>query len=222
MAWSQGAGVEPMMAVNLGTRGVAGRRDLLEYCNHPGGTELSDLRRAHGAEGAARHQAVVPGQRDGRPVADRPQDRRRVRPPRRRGGPRDAAIDPSIELVACGSSNRRMPTFATWEATVLGSTYERGRLHLAAHLLRPSRRRPGELPGRGTDMDRVISRGRRDRGPRRRAAGTSASSRSSFDEWNVWYQSRFHGEDRPGWAEAPAADRGQLHRRRRGGRRRAC
>ncbi|MBO4254521.1 allophanate hydrolase, partial [Streptomyces griseorubiginosus] len=33
---------------------------------------------------------VVPRQRDGRPLADRPQDRRRVRPPRRRDGPRDA------------------------------------------------------------------------------------------------------------------------------------
>src|SRR4051812_15128414 len=41
------AGLEPMMAVNLGTRGVRAACDLLEYSNHPGGTYLSDLRRSH-------------------------------------------------------------------------------------------------------------------------------------------------------------------------------
>ena len=32
------------MAVNLGTRGPEEARQLVEYCNHPGGTALSDLR----------------------------------------------------------------------------------------------------------------------------------------------------------------------------------
>jgi alpha-L-arabinofuranosidase len=43
------AGVEPMMAINLGTRGVQEALDLQEYANHPGGTALSDLRAEHGA-----------------------------------------------------------------------------------------------------------------------------------------------------------------------------
>ena len=33
---------------NLGTRGVESAVDLLEYCNHPGGTRWSDLRVSHG------------------------------------------------------------------------------------------------------------------------------------------------------------------------------
>ena len=33
-------------------------------------------------------------------------------------------VDPSIELVACGSSNDRMPTFGQWEATVLDHTFD--------------------------------------------------------------------------------------------------
>ena len=33
-------------------------------------------------------------------------------------------VDPTIELVACGSSIPRMPTFGTWEATVLEETYD--------------------------------------------------------------------------------------------------
>lgn len=37
-----------MMAINLGTLGPDEARHFVEYCNHPGGTELSDLRKAHG------------------------------------------------------------------------------------------------------------------------------------------------------------------------------
>ncbi len=33
IAWCRKAGVEPMMAINLGTRGIAEGLDLLEYCN---------------------------------------------------------------------------------------------------------------------------------------------------------------------------------------------
>src|SRR5215216_1160799 len=50
MRWTAKAAVEPMMAVNLGTRGVLDAVRLLEYTNHPGGTELSDLRRRHGVD----------------------------------------------------------------------------------------------------------------------------------------------------------------------------
>src|SRR5665647_3481567 len=35
MHWARRTGVEPMMAINLGTRGVQEALDLVEYCNHP-------------------------------------------------------------------------------------------------------------------------------------------------------------------------------------------
>jgi len=47
-AWCRRAGLELMMAVNLGTRGIQEALDLLEYTNHPSGTTLSDLRVANG------------------------------------------------------------------------------------------------------------------------------------------------------------------------------
>jgi len=46
--WARRAGLEPMIALNLGTRGVQEACDLVEYANHPAGTRLSDLRRSHG------------------------------------------------------------------------------------------------------------------------------------------------------------------------------
>ncbi len=46
--WCRKAGTEPMMAVNLGLRGPEEARNLVEYCNHSGGTYWSDLRISHG------------------------------------------------------------------------------------------------------------------------------------------------------------------------------
>jgi alpha-L-arabinofuranosidase len=42
--WCRTAGIEPMLAVNLGTSGPKEAGHYIEYCNHPGGTELSELR----------------------------------------------------------------------------------------------------------------------------------------------------------------------------------
>ena len=46
--WCRKAGTEPMMAINLGTRGVDAARSLVEYCNHPSGTQYSDWRVENG------------------------------------------------------------------------------------------------------------------------------------------------------------------------------
>ncbi|NLN66358.1 MAG: alpha-N-arabinofuranosidase, partial [Clostridiaceae bacterium] len=48
--WAKYADTSVMMAVNMGTRGTDAARNLVEYCNHPGGTYWSDLRKSHGYE----------------------------------------------------------------------------------------------------------------------------------------------------------------------------
>ena len=48
--WLSKIDAEMMMAVNLGTRGADAARNLVEYCNHLGGTYWSDLRKKHGKE----------------------------------------------------------------------------------------------------------------------------------------------------------------------------
>ena len=162
----------------------------------------------------ARHQAVVPRQRDGRPVADRPQDRRRVRA----GWPRETAkamrrVDPSIELVACGSSHSRMPTFGTLGGDRARRDVRPRRLRLAAQLLRAARRRPGQLPRQRGRPGPVHRGGRRHLRPRpRRSAGTRKRINLSFDEWNVWYQSRFAGEENLEIGAGAAPDRGRRTR----------
>ena len=46
--WTKKVSAEPMMAVNLGTRGPEDAKNLLEYCNMEGGTYYSNLRKQHG------------------------------------------------------------------------------------------------------------------------------------------------------------------------------
>ena len=48
--WCKKAGVEPMYAINLGTRGPESAREVVEYANHPGGSKFSDMRIANGAK----------------------------------------------------------------------------------------------------------------------------------------------------------------------------
>ena len=73
---------------------------------------------------AVRRQALVPRQRDGRPLAGRPQDRARIRPPRQRDRQDAARLRQSLELIVCGSSNADMQTYPEWERVVLEHTYE--------------------------------------------------------------------------------------------------
>ena len=48
VTWCQAANTAPLMAINLGTRGPEQARDIVEYCNHPGGSLWSDRRIANG------------------------------------------------------------------------------------------------------------------------------------------------------------------------------
>ncbi|MET1176311.1 alpha-N-arabinofuranosidase, partial [Paenibacillus amylolyticus] len=64
--------------------------------------------------------------------------------------------DPSIELVACGSSGSGMPTFIDWETTVLDHTYEHVE-YISLHSYYGNR--DNDLPNylaRSLDMDHFI------------------------------------------------------------------
>ncbi|MFG1756237.1 arabinosylfuranosidase ArfA [Micromonospora echinofusca] len=205
MTWATAAEVEPMMAVNLGTRGVQEACDLLEYTNHPGGTHLSDLRRKHGAEEPYGVRLWCLGNeldgpwQVGHKTAD---EYGRLAAETARAM---KMIDPSISLVACGSSNRTMSTFASWEATVLEHTYEHVDYISAHTYYDPSDGDRASILASAVDMDNFI------REVVATADHVAAKQRHrrklkiSFDEWNVWYQSRLQADlDRRGWVEAPA------------------
>jgi alpha-N-arabinofuranosidase len=204
-AWCRKADVDMMLAVNLGTRGVDAARNLVEYCNHPGGTFWSDLRKQHGA--AEPHGVKVwclGNEQDapwqighktaheyGRAALEAAKAMRRV--------------DPGIELAACGSSNSRMPTFGSWEATVLEETYEAVD-YITLHNYYEDVE--GDLPSFLASSDSMDDFIRTVVGTCDHVKGKLHSAKTmnlSFDEWNVWHQTEFHrGDDtRVPWRDAP-------------------
>jgi alpha-N-arabinofuranosidase len=201
--WARAAGVEPMLALNLGTRGVEAACDLLEYANHPGGTALSDRRIAHGgAEPYGIRLWCLGNELDGpwqighKPAAEYGTLADRTAKALR-------AIDPDVELVLCGSSNRAMPTFGSWEATVLELAYDSVD-HISLHSYYEER--DGDVASflaTAVDMDAMI----REVVATADHVGAKLRRRKritlSYDEWNVWYGSRFAGREQAEWEEAP-------------------
>ena len=124
MEWSKEANAEVNMAVNLGTRGIDEARNLLEYCNFEGGTYWSDLRKKNGTEKpfgiktwSLGNEMDGPWQ-IGHKTAD---EYGRLAEETAKAM---KLVDDSIELVVCGSSTSKMPTFGSWEMTVLEHAYE--------------------------------------------------------------------------------------------------
>jgi hypothetical protein len=106
--WCKKAGTDPLMAINLGTRGVEEAKDIVEYCNHPGGTYLSDLRKSHGYEQPHAIKTWCLGNE-----MDGPWQIGHKTAVEYGRVANEAAkvmkwVDPSIELVACGSSGLNM------------------------------------------------------------------------------------------------------------------
>ncbi len=203
--WCRLAGAEPMLAVNLGTRGADAARQLVEYCNHPHGTTLSDLRRAHGWE--APHGVkfwCLGNEMDGpwQVQARTAEDYGRVAV--------ETAklmkwVDPSIELAVCGSSGRNMPTFGTWERTVLHHCFDHvGYISLHTYLNNYA----GDIPALLASPDLMDSFIEEVVAIADSVAAEQRSARRimlSFDEWNVWYRTRRDQAARtmPGWPVAP-------------------
>lgn len=201
--WAKEAGTEVMMAVNLGTRGADAARNLLEYCNHPGGTYWSDLRKAHGYAQPHNIKTWCLGNEMDGPwqiCAKTADEYGRLAC--------ETAkvmkwVDPTIELVACGSSNSAMPTFAQWEATVLEHTYEHVD-YVSLHTYYGNRDNDtANFLARSMDMDAFI------KSVISTCDYVKAKKRSkkkinlSFDEWNVWFHSNEADKKVERWSVAP-------------------
>jgi alpha-L-arabinofuranosidase len=207
LAWSALAGVRPMLAVNLGTRGIEAARNLVEYCNAPTGSAYADRRAANGHPepygvglwclGNEMDGPWQIGQKTaveyGRLAAE--------------AGKVMRLVDPSIELVACGSSGVTMPTFGAWEETVLDLAWDVTD-HLSLHhyvdpaefgsvgaYLASSRQLGAMITTVAGIVDDVARR-----------KGSDKRIGLSVDEWNVWRMRDHRAAEDPGgpFRHAPA------------------
>lgn len=205
--WLDKAGSDLMLAVNLGTRGVLEALDLLEYSNVPGGTTLSQQRIDNGrAEPFGVQVWCLGNEMDGPwQLGHRSADDYGKIASQTAKGMRQ--LDPSIELVVCGSSGASMPTFGEWERVVLEHTYDDVDM-ISCHAY--YQEHDGDIDSflaSSVDTDRFIEAVVATADHVGAVRGSAKKIDISFDEWNIWYQTRFHDVDQitgvENWPVAP-------------------
>lgn len=192
LAWCKLVNALPLMGLNLGTGTAEEAASLVEYCNIDKGTRWSDLRRQHGVGDPwnVKHWCLgnemdgpwqighMSATEYGYKAADAARQMRYV--------------DPSLKLVACGSSGPFMPTYLQWDREVLEQCYEYVDGLSLHRYFGNNERDTGNDTSKylalNLSMERQIAetlavcdyvRGRQ-KSPKKLWL--------SFDEWNVWYR----------------------------------
>jgi alpha-L-arabinofuranosidase len=205
--WLKKVDGELMYAVNLGTRGVQEALDVLEYANVRGGTELSDRRIANGAVEPYDIRIWCLGNEMDGPWQlghGTPRDYGRLAVKTARAM---RQIDPSLELVVCGSSSAQMPLFGTWERIILEETYDEVDYISCHAYYEPVGSDYASFLASAVNMDRFIESVIAAVDHVKAVRGSHKTINISFDEWNVWYHSRYAEVDRitdpQNWPVAP-------------------
>jgi alpha-N-arabinofuranosidase len=201
--WSRKVGSDVMMAVNLGTRGADAARNLVEYCNHTNGTYWSDLRRAHGYEKPHNIKTWCLGNEMDGPW----QICHKTAEEYGRIAVETAKVmkwvDPSIELVACGSSSVEMPTFGQWEATVLDEAYDHVD-YISLHRYYGNwENDTANYLAKTLDLDAFIKSVIATCDYVKAKKRSKKNINLSLDEWNVWFHSNEADKKIERWSIAP-------------------
>ena len=191
ITWCREVGTEPLLGLNFGTGTAEMAAALVEYCNVDGGTRWSDLRQQHGYK--APHNVkywCIGNEMDGpwqighmsaveygRKAADAARQMR--------------VIDPSLKLIACGSSGPFMPTYLQWDREVLDECYNEVDGISLHHYFGNADETGGDSSkylALNLTMDRqiqdIVDVSDLVRGQKR----SQKQLWLSFDEWNVWYR----------------------------------
>ena len=197
--WARKAGSEVMYAVNLGSRGADAARNVVEYANHPSGSYWSDLRIQNGEKEPFGIKLWCLGNEMDGPWQMGHKTAAEYGRAACEAGKMMKWVDPSIELVACGSSSSEMPTFGSWEYEMLDECYDTiDYVSLHRYYGNPTNDTPGFL-ARSMDLDAFIKTvvSICD------AVGGKKHSKKklnlSFDEWNIWYHS--NEQDKEVWKQ---------------------
>ncbi|MFS0735099.1 alpha-N-arabinofuranosidase [Microbacterium sp. 1P10UB] len=206
-SWLEKVGSELMYAVNLGTRGIQDALDVLEYANLRTDTAFARQRVANGrSEPHDIRMWCLGNEMDGpwQLGYSTAEEYARIAGQTARAM---RQIDHDLELVVCGSSGAQMPTFGEWERVVLERTYDEVDYISCHAYYEPIDGDLGSFLASAVNMDSfiesVVSTADHVKALRR----SDKTIKISFDEWNVWYQSRYNDVDKitdvDSWPVAP-------------------
>lgn len=186
--WTKKANSEVMCAVNLGTGTPKEAGNIIEYCNFPSGTYWSDLRIRNGHKEP--HKIKVwclgnemdgpwqIGQLSAEDYGKKALETAKIM----------KSIDSSIELVACGSSNSKMPTYPEWDRIVLEYLYDKVDYISLHNYYEPNENNDiGDFLASFVSMDNQIKTIISIADYTKAKKGSQKTLNLSFDEWNVWY-----------------------------------
>ena len=204
--WSEKAGSDIMMAVNLGTRGLTDALNLLEYCNMDNGTYYSDLRKSHGRELPYKIKNWCLGNEMDGPWQVGHKTAGEYGRLAAETAKAMKLMDESIELSVCGSSFKEMPTFPEWEATVLSEAYDEVDFISMHQYYGNKENDTADYFALTQDMEDFIQTVVAACDYVKAKKRSKKTMNISFDEWNVWFHSSEADDDtmknRP-WQRAP-------------------
>ena len=201
--WAKRADAEIMMAVNLGTRGAVEAQNLVEYCNLDTDTYYADMRRKNGFDkpfgvklwclGNEMDGDWQIGHKTAQEYARLACETAKLM----------KLTDPTIKLVACGSSSPEMPTFGEWERTVLRECYEHvDFVSMHSYYGNPDNDTSDFLAS-SMDMDQFITDTARICDEIKAEKKSDKDIMLSFDEWNIWFHSNEQDKKIEHWQVAP-------------------
>lgn len=201
--WAEEVNSEVNMAVNLGTGDIDDARRIVEYCNFPGGTELSDLRIRNGREKPFAIKTWCLGNEMDGPWQIGQKTAEDYGKLAAQAAKLMKLVDDSIELVLCGSSSSEMPTFASWEAEVLDQAYEYVD-YISLHRYYGNQENDiSNYLAKSLDMDHFIKSVVAIADYVKAKKKSDKTINLSFDEWNVWYHSNEETDNTEPWQVAP-------------------
>ncbi|OJG72855.1 hypothetical protein RV11_GL002429 [Enterococcus phoeniculicola] len=203
MDWIKEVDAETMMAVNLGTRGIQEACDLLEYCNLDSNSYWAQKRREYGNDSAYKIKTWCLGNEMDGPWQTGHKTAYEYARLANETANAMRLLDPSIELVACGSSNESMPTFGEWEETVLKECYDNvDYISMHQYFDAPKKGTLHHL-AKSVRMDKFIDSVVAICDSIKAMKRSDKTMMISFDEWNAWYHSNEHDAAVTPWQEAP-------------------
>jgi alpha-N-arabinofuranosidase len=194
MAWSKIVGSRPLMGLNLGTGTAERAAALVEYCNIEKGTKWSDLRRSHGIDQPYKVEHWCLGNEMDGPWQIGHMTATEYGLKAQDAARQMHAVDPSLKLIACGSSGPGMPTYLEWDREVLEQCYEYVDALSLHRYIGNTKSETGEDSAKFVAMNLSMEQQIAEtlavcdlvRGHKR----SKKKLWLSFDEWNVWYRAR--------------------------------
>jgi alpha-N-arabinofuranosidase len=193
-------GAAPMLGVNMGTGSIEEASSLVEYCNAPRGTELADLRAAHGFPEPHKVQHWCLGNEMDGPWQIGHLEANEYAVKARETAKLMRWHDPNLKLTLCGSSGDGMPTFPDWDRTALEACWEHVDFHSMHFYANNRQNDTASYLAMSAQFERFVD----SLSAVLRYVKTKLRSKHevylSWDEWNVWYKNMIVDGQ---WAEAP-------------------